>query len=79
MANSTKRVRKYRKKMKAAGLKPVTIWVPDVSAPGYAEQLARDIEIINNSPDEKLILRELSGIEIEAGRPDLDDPKAGNG
>jgi hypothetical protein len=41
--------------------------------------LARDIEIINNSPDEKLILRELSGIEIEAGRPDLDDPKAGNG
>jgi hypothetical protein len=60
--NSTKRVQKYRDGMKAAGLKRVTIWVPDVKAPGYAEQLARDIEIINKSADEKLILEELSGI-----------------
>ena len=65
MTGSTKRVQKYRNKMKAAGLKPVTIWVPDVNAPGYAEQLARDIELINNSPDEKLILEQLSYIEIE--------------
>jgi Protein of unknown function (DUF3018) len=65
MADSTRRMRKYRDKMKAAGLTPVTIWVPDVSAPGYAEQLAREIEIINNSPDEKLILEQLSNIEIE--------------
>ena len=65
MADSTKRTRKYRDKMKAAGLKPVTIWVPDVNAPGYAEKLAREIEIINNSPDEKVILEQLSNIEIE--------------
>lgn len=65
MATSSKRVRKYREKMKAAGLKPLTIWVQDVNAPGFAEQLARDIEIINSSPDEKLILKELSGFEIE--------------
>jgi hypothetical protein len=65
MANSTKRVRKYREKMKAAGLKPVTIWLQDVNAPGFAEQLARDIEMINNSADEKLILKQLGGIEIE--------------
>jgi len=50
MAGSTKRVQKYRNKMKAAGLKPVTIWVPDVNAPGYAEQLARDIELIKQQP-----------------------------
>jgi hypothetical protein len=65
MANSTKRVRKYREKMKAAGLKPVTIWLQDVKAPGFAEQLARDIEMINNSADEKLIRKQLGGIEIE--------------
>jgi hypothetical protein len=65
MADSTKRVQKYRNKMKAAGLKPVTIWVPDVNAPGYAEQLARDIEIINNSPDEKILLEQLSKIKID--------------
>ena len=65
MAGSSKRVQKYRDKMKAAGLKPVTIWLPDVNAPGYAGQLAREIEIINNSPDEKLILEQLSNIESE--------------
>jgi Protein of unknown function (DUF3018) len=65
MADGAKRIQKHRDKMKAAGLKPVTIWVPDVNAPGYAEQLAREIEIINNSPDEKLLLEQLSNIEIE--------------
>ena len=40
MTDGAKRVRKHREKMKAAGLKPVTIWVPDVNAPGYREQLA---------------------------------------
>ena len=50
---------------KAAGLKPVTIWVPDVNAPGFKEEVARAIEIINNSAEEKIILEELSNIEIE--------------
>jgi hypothetical protein len=63
--NSTKRVQKYRAKMKAAGLKRVTLWVPDVNAPGFKEQLARDIAMINASADERAILEELSNIEIE--------------
>jgi hypothetical protein len=65
MTDGAKRVRKHREKMKAAGLKPVTIWVPDVNAPGFKEEVARAIEIINNSADEKVILEELSNIEIE--------------
>jgi Protein of unknown function (DUF3018) len=65
MASSTKRGRKYRDKMKAAGLKPVTIWLPDMDAPGVKEQITRDIAIINASESEKTILRELGGIEIE--------------
>jgi hypothetical protein len=65
MADGAKRVQKHRDKMNAAGLKPVTIWVPDVNAPGFKEQIAREIELINNSADEKLILEQLSNIEIE--------------
>ena len=65
MADSTKRTRKYRDKMKAAGLKPVTIWVPDVNAPGYAQEVAEAIAIINASADERLILGQLANIEIE--------------
>jgi hypothetical protein len=60
VGSSTKRVQKYRAKMKA-GLKRVTLWLPDVNAPGFREQIARDIEAINNSAEEKIILRELSG------------------
>ena len=65
MADNAKRVQKHRDKMKAAGLKPVTIWVPDVNAPGYEEQVAEAIAIINGSPGEKEILEELSNVEID--------------
>ena len=57
--SSTKRVQKYRERMKAAGLKRVTIWVPDVNAPGYAEQLAREIEIINADADSQCVMEEM--------------------
>jgi hypothetical protein len=65
MTDGAKRVRKHREKMKAAGLKPVTIWVPDVNAPGFKEEIARAIAIINNSAGEKAILEELSDVDIE--------------
>jgi hypothetical protein len=45
--------------MKAAGLKQVTIWVPDVNAPGYAEQLVREIEIINAHADSQRVMEEM--------------------
>ena len=62
--NSTKRVQKHREKMRAAGLKRVTIWVPDMNAPGYAEKIAEAIAIVNASADEKIILEELSGSKV---------------
>jgi hypothetical protein len=68
MTDGAKRVRKHREKMKAAGLKPVTIWVPDVNAPGFKEEIARAIEIIKNSSGEKAILEELSDVDIEGWR-----------
>jgi hypothetical protein len=65
MTDGASRVRKHREKMKAAGLKPVTIWVPDVNTPEFKAQVAREIAAINASADEKEILEELSSIEIE--------------
>ncbi|KIZ44003.1 MULTISPECIES: antitoxin MazE family protein [Rhodopseudomonas] len=62
---SAGRVRKHREKMKAMGLKPVTLWVPDVNSPEFRAQVARDIAAINASADEKVILEELSHIEID--------------
>ena len=59
MTNGAERVRKHREKMKAAGLKPVTIWVPDVNAPGYREEIRRQCLLLNNDPQEQRILAEI--------------------
>jgi hypothetical protein len=59
MTSGAKRVQKHRDKMKAAGLKPVTIWVPDVSAPGFKERIAREIEIINADADSQRVMEEM--------------------
>jgi hypothetical protein len=56
MTDGAKRVRKHREKMKAAGLKPVTIWVPDVNTPGYKEEIRRQCELINASADSAIVL-----------------------
>jgi len=59
MTDGAKRVQKHRDKMKAAGLKPVTIWVPDVNAPGFKERIAREIEIINADADSQRVMEEM--------------------
>lgn len=65
MASGAERVRKHREKMKAAGLKPVTIWVPDVNTPEYQAKIARAIAVINASESEKQILDELSDVDFD--------------
>jgi hypothetical protein len=65
MSQGAERVRKHREKMKAAGLKPVTIWVPDVNSPEFRRAIAESIRIINASADEKVVLDELSDVEID--------------
>ncbi|MGI4792827.1 MAG: antitoxin MazE family protein [Janthinobacterium lividum] len=40
------RVRRRRDKLKAAGLRPVQIWVPDTRAPGFAQECVRQSRMI---------------------------------
>jgi Protein of unknown function (DUF3018) len=37
----TKRVREHRRRLRAQGLRPVQIWVPDVRSPEFEEQAHR--------------------------------------
>ncbi|HEX8094911.1 antitoxin MazE family protein [Jatrophihabitans sp.] len=43
MAGTTTRarVRAYRARLRSQGLRPIQIWVPDVTAPGFAEEAHR--------------------------------------
>ena len=51
------RVRKRRDALRAQGLRPVQIWVPDTRAPGFAEECARQAAIVDaaNRADPELM------------------------
>ena len=67
MTDGAKRVRKHREKMKAAGLKPVTIWVPDVNSPEFKARVAREIELINADPESERVMEEMLAISDFSG------------
>ena len=46
ITNRAQRVQRRRDKLRAAGLRPVQIWVPDTRAPGFAEKCARQCRIV---------------------------------
>ncbi|MGO9418467.1 antitoxin MazE family protein [Roseiarcus sp.] len=39
--NSREKVRTYRERLRAQGLRPIQIWVPDVRAQAFAEEAHR--------------------------------------
>ena len=43
------RVARRRAKLRAAGLRPVQLWVPDIRAPGFAEECRRQSQLIRES------------------------------
>lgn len=55
-ATSAQRVEKRRAALRAQGLRPVQIWVPDTRAPGFAEECARQATIadVANRTDPEL-------------------------
>jgi hypothetical protein len=53
LASSAKRVQKHRKALRAAGLRPIQIWVPDVRSKSFALEARRQCRAIARSVDEK--------------------------
>ena len=44
--STVQRVRETREKHRAAGLRPVQLWLPDTRAPGFAEEIRRQCKLI---------------------------------
>ena len=51
--NVTRRVQKHRQALRAAGLRPIQIWVPDVRSKAFAAQAQRQARAIANSAQER--------------------------
>jgi Antitoxin MazE-like len=43
-------------KLRDQGLRPVVVWVPDADAPGFKENMRRQIKAINRSRDNEDVL-----------------------
>jgi len=62
MAKTADRVRKHREELRAAGLRPVQIWVPDSRRPGFVRECRRQSRKLLNDPNEKQVLKWLAKI-----------------
>ncbi|HOV84883.1 MAG TPA: antitoxin MazE family protein [Syntrophobacteraceae bacterium] len=47
------KMQRYRERLRSAGLRPVQVWVPDTSAPGFAEEARRQSLLVSRSPSEE--------------------------
>jgi hypothetical protein len=45
-ASVNQRVQKRRDALRAAGLRPVQIWVPDTRAPGFEQEYRRQVTLV---------------------------------
>lgn len=52
-AGSIDQDKAYRDKLRAAGLRPVQIWVPDTRRPGFAEECRRQSRALRDDPLER--------------------------
>jgi hypothetical protein len=59
---SNSRVQKHRDKMRAAGLKPVQLWVWDTKDPAFIAQIKRECELINAHADSKRVDEEMLSV-----------------
>ena len=51
-ASSRDKVRAHRARLRAHGLRPIQLWVPDTRTPEFAEQAHRESLAIANDPHE---------------------------
>jgi hypothetical protein len=69
----SKRVQKRRDALRAAGLRPVQIWVPDTRRPGFEEECRRQSRVVaaSDAADrdlETFMAEALADLEDEADR-----------
>ncbi len=65
---SRDKVRTHRAKLRAQGLRPIQIWVPDTSAPEFAVEARRQCRLMAASPhaaEDQAFVDSISNIKFE--------------
>jgi hypothetical protein len=66
-SNVAQRVRKHRIALRAAGLRPVQIWVPDTRRAGFAAECRRQCLVLRKGRGEKSTLKWLAVVADTEG------------
>jgi hypothetical protein len=51
--NIRRNMQNYRDRLRAQGLRPKTVWVPDTRSPDFAERVRRDSLAVREHPSER--------------------------
>ena len=57
--------RRYRERKKAAGLREIRMWVPDVHAPGFWERSVLAAAILRDAPEEEETMLFIEAMQAE--------------
>lgn len=61
------RVQKHRDNLRASGLRPIQIWVPDTRKKGFEEECHRQSMLLQNDPQERDILQWIDSVSDDEG------------
>ncbi|HEY7765710.1 MAG TPA: antitoxin MazE family protein [Aestuariivirgaceae bacterium] len=68
--SSQEKVSAYRRRLRAQGLRPIQIWVPDVRAPRFKKQAHRQSLAVATSPhanEDQSFIDEVSELRLDEG------------
>ena len=66
-ASTSTRARKHRAALRAAGLRPIQIWVPDTRRAGFAEECRRQSLSLRQDANEAETLEQLAAVADKDG------------
>jgi hypothetical protein len=61
------RVKRHRDALRAAGLRPIQIWVPDTGKRGFAKECKRQSRKLLHDPNEAAVLKWLAKVATTEG------------
>jgi hypothetical protein len=71
--SKAERVRRHRARLRAQGLRPIQLWVPDTRDPEFIEEVRRQSLLLRDDPAEDEIMDFIEAIQADllAHDPDL--------
>ena len=61
------RVQKHRNSLRASGLRPIQIWVPDTRRKGFKKECLRQSQLLQNDSQELDVLKWINSVSDQDG------------